>query len=157
MHETDPEPIPPNARHWPTEIPPAPADPELSDSAAVGAALPQPCYRSLTDWVDDHFVLMFHRTLGGEYRWCGQWWRHAEAISRLTSLWYAWEALRLQGNTGMGIWYRDHLDHQLPILMGARGPFYQCTEHEHLDSHQPRTDPVPRGWWIKPSGRAVSA
>ena len=40
---------------------------------------------------------LYRRTLGGEFRWCAQWWHHGEAISRLTALWYAWEAMRLQG------------------------------------------------------------
>lgn len=109
---------------------------------------PQPRFPTLIDWVEDHFNPMYRRPLGGEYRWCASWWRHAEAISRLTALWYAWESLRLQGSTGMGIWYRDHFDHQLPHLMGARGPFYQCTESQHLEGHQAVIDPAPRHWWI---------
>src|ERR1700761_8622260 len=93
---------------------------------------PQPFYPTASHWVEEHFIPMYRRTLGGEYRWCAQWWQHAEAVSRLTALCYAWEAMRLQGATGISLWYRDHLDHQLPILLGPRGPFYQCTEREHL-------------------------
>ena len=70
-----------------------------------------------------HFVPMFRRPLGGEFRWCAQWYEHAEAITRLTALWHAWEALRLQPGTGMATWLRDHLDHQLPVLLGRTGPF----------------------------------
>ncbi|MGI8333645.1 DUF4913 domain-containing protein [Actinomadura scrupuli] len=120
---------------------------DATDAAAEPAKLPDPLYPTVTDWVNDHFVLMYKRTLGGEFRWCAQWWQHAEAISRFTALWYAWEALRLQGSTGVGIWYRDHLDHQLPILLGPRGPFYQCTETEHLDPHQATVTPPPPDWW----------
>jgi hypothetical protein len=117
---------------------------------------PQPRFPTLIDWVETHFNPMYRRPLGGEYRWCAAWWRHAEAISRLTSLWYAWESLRLQGSTGMGIWYRDHFDHQLPYLMGARGPFYQCTEAQHLEGHQAVITPAPRNWWIHhPPGTAA--
>jgi hypothetical protein len=47
---------------------------------------------------------------------------------------------------GIGIWYRDHLDHQLPILLGPRGPFYQCTETEHLEPHLAAVAPTPPGW-----------
>jgi hypothetical protein len=109
--------------------------------------LPKPCYPTVEAWVTEHFIPMYRRTLGGEYRWCSQWWLHAEAISRLTALWYAWESMRLQGATGIGLWYRDHLDHQLPVLLGARGPFYQCTEQQHLEPHQAITQPVPQDWW----------
>ncbi|MFG2006165.1 DUF4913 domain-containing protein [Spirillospora sp. NPDC048911] len=120
---------------------------EVQDAPEEAPDEPQPCFPSVEAWVTGHFVLMYRRTLGGEFRWCSQWWQHAEAISRLTALWYAWEAMRLQGATGIGLWHRDHLDHQLPILLGARGPFYQCTEHQHLEPHQAITQPAPPGWW----------
>ena len=94
---------------------------------------------------------MFRRTLGGEYRWCRQWWRHGEAISRLNALWHAWEVLRTKPGTGMGVWYREHLDHQLPVLLGARGPFYQCSEDTHREPHEPAADPAPDGWWDQPA------
>jgi hypothetical protein len=76
---------------------------------------------------------MFIRPLGGEFRWCPQWWRHPEAVTRLTALWRAWEVFRLEPATGIADWLRDHLDHQLPILLGPRGPFFQCDRREHLD------------------------
>ncbi|WP_165975564.1 DUF4913 domain-containing protein [Actinomadura rubrisoli] len=117
---------------------------DSTDSSTTPA--PKPFYPSLTSWVTLHFVPLYRRTLGGEFRWCAQWWQHGEAISRLTALWYAWEAMRLQGATGMALWYRDHLDHQLPVLLGPRGPFYQCTEDEHLRPHQAKLVPVPFGW-----------
>jgi hypothetical protein len=108
---------------------------------------PEPAYSAVEDWVIDYFLPMFRRTLGGEYRWCGQWWEHGEAISRLTSLWHAWEVLRLQPGTGIASWYRDHLDHQLPILMGARGPFYQCSETAHREPREAGSMPAPDHWW----------
>ena len=108
---------------------------------------PEPVYTVVEDWVIDYFLPMFRRTLGGDFRWCGQWWRHGEAISRLTCLWHAWEVLRLQPGTGMATWYRDHLDHQLPILMGARGPFYQCSETAHREPREAAAMPSPGEWW----------
>ena len=109
--------------------------------------VPEPVYYELGDWVTDYFLPMFRRTLGGEYRWCAQWWQHDEAVSRLKSLWHAWEVLRLQPGTGIGVWYRDHLDHQLPILMGARGPFYQCSETAHREPREAAAVPAPGDWW----------
>lgn len=108
---------------------------------------PQPVYASVEDWVLDYFVPVFRRTLGGEFRWCARWWEHAEAISRLSALWHAWEALRLQPGTGISTWYSQHLDHHLPVLLGARGPFYQCSEDSHREPHQARAEPAPPGWW----------
>ena len=109
--------------------------------------VPEPVYTAVEGWVTGYFLPMFRRTLGGEYRWCAQWWEHGEAISRLTSLWHAWEVLRLQPGTGIGVWYRDYLDHQLPILMGARGPFYQCSETAHREPREAATTPAPSDWW----------
>ena len=108
---------------------------------------PQPVYRSVEEWVTSHFLPMFRRPLGGEYRWCAQWWQHAEAITRLTALWHSWEAMRLQPGTGMAIWLRDHLDHQLPVLLGRAGPFSMCSEDEHIDPRQARAQQPPDGWW----------
>ena len=116
-------------------------------SKAPGAVVPEPVYTTVEDWVTGYFRPMFRRTLGGEFRWCAQWWQHGEAISRLSSLWHAWEVLRLQPGTGIGTWYRDHLDHQLPILMGARGPFYQCSETAHREPHEAAALPAPGDWW----------
>ena len=67
-----------------------------------------------------------------------QWWQHAEAITRLTALWHSWETLRLEPGTGMAIWLRDHLDHQLPVLLGRGGPFAQCSEDEHIEPREAR-------------------
>jgi hypothetical protein len=112
-----------------------------------GASPPQPVYGSVQEWVTSHFLPMFRRPLGGEFRWCAQWWQHAEAITRLTALWHSWEAMRLQPGTGMAIWLRDHLDHQLPVLLGRTGPFSMCSEDEHIDPRQARTQQPPDGWW----------
>jgi hypothetical protein len=111
------------------------------------ATAPEPAYYAVEDWVTSYFLPMFRRTLGGEYRWCAQWWQHGEAISRLTALWHAWEVLRLQPGTGIATWYRDYLDQQLPILMGARGPFYQCSETTHREPHESAAAPTPADWW----------
>jgi len=111
------------------------------------AAQPQPVYDSVEAWVTGQFLPMFRRPLGGEYRWCRQWWQHAEAITRLTALWHSWEALRLEPGTGMAIWLRDHLDHQLTVLLGRAGPFAQCSEDEHIQPREARTENAPPGWW----------
>ena len=137
---TDPDPSP----ALPGNVPASDGSPD-GQAAPPGAAVPEPAYYALEDWLTGYFLPMFRRTLGGEYRWCHQWWQHGEAISRLTSLWHAWEVLRLQPGTGIATWYRDHLDHQLPILMGPRGPFYQCSETTHREPHQADATPAPRG------------
>jgi Domain of unknown function (DUF4913) len=108
---------------------------------------PKPVYDGVEEWVAGQFLPMFRRPLGGEYRWCREWWQHAEAITRLTALWHSWEALRLEPGTGMAVWLRDHLDHQLPVLLGRGGPFAQCSEDEHIEPREARAEYAPPGWW----------
>jgi Domain of unknown function (DUF4913) len=113
----------------------------------AGNLPPNPRHPTLEDWVTRHFLPTYRRPLGGEYRWCRQWWRHAEAITRLTALWYTWEASRLQPVDGIATWLRDHLDHHLPILLSRTGPFAHCTQDEHNEPKQAETDTAPPGWW----------
>jgi hypothetical protein len=54
----------------------------------------------------------------------------------------------------MATWYRDHLDHQLPILMGSRGPFYQCSEAAHREPREVIAMPSPGEWWDGTNGAA---
>ena len=105
-------------------------------------------YTAVEDWVTDYFLPMFRRTLGGEFRWCAPVVaaRRGDQPAR-PALWHAWEVLRLQPGTGIATWYRDHLDHQLPILMGARGPFYQCSETAHREPREAAVMPAPDDWW----------
>ena len=116
-------------------------------SAAAGETAPEPVYGGVEEWVTGQFLPMFRRPLGGEFRWCREWWRHAEAITRLTALWHSWEAMRLEPGTGIAVWLRDHLDHQLVVLLGRSGPFAQCSEDEHIDPREARNSPAPAGWW----------
>ncbi len=116
-------------------------------SDGEGARPPDPVYGSVEAWVTGQFLPMFRRPLGGEYRWCREWWQHAEAIVRLTALWHSWEVLRLEPGTGMATWLRDHLDHQLTILLGRSGPFAHCSEDEHIEPREARAAEAPPGWW----------
>ena len=123
--------------------------------AGQDAPAPEPAYQGVEEWVTGQFLPVFRRPLGGEYRWCAQWWQHAEAITRLTALWHAWEALRLQPGTGIASWLRDHLDHHLPVLLGRGGPFAQCSEEEHIEPRQAKADDAPPGWWPGGDDQAV--
>jgi hypothetical protein len=45
----------------------------------------------------------------------------------LEALWRAWEFLRLEGTAGMSVWWRDHADHHMSVLLSTDGPFKGCT------------------------------
>jgi len=117
----------------------APAEPELTTEPAAPNPQAKPAHASLGDFVGDYLLPLFTRpTLGGRWLWCPHWWEHREAVSRLTALWHAWEALRDQPGTALGSWYREHLDHQLPILMGPDGPFRDCANGHYASDPQPK-------------------
>lgn len=126
--------------------------PSAGSSEISGPDVPMPVYFEVEDWVSGQFLPMFRRPLGGEFRWCGEWWRHAEAITRLTALWHSWETMRLEPGTGIACWLRDHLDHQLAVLLGRSGPFAQCSEDEHIELSQAAAKPAPPGWWTTSTG-----
>ncbi len=70
------------------------------------------------------------RRLGGHLTWCPEWYRHAEAVMRLTAMWEEWERAREEGTTSH--WWLDHCDPHLAVLMSRdNGPFMACTEREH--------------------------
>lgn len=108
-----------------------------------------PCFDSLEDWVVSVFCKTYVRRSTPAFRWCGEWWRHPEAISRLEALWRSWEALRLDPLLGMSSWYASHLDHQLPVLTSAAGPFADCDPTQHFPPADERLHHVtaPTDWW----------
>jgi len=124
---------------------PAPDPGETGPGPEAGP--PEPLFPTVEAWVAGHFIPVYRRALGGEYRWCSKWWLHAEAITRLTALWHSWETARLQPGTGIAAWLRDHLDHQLPILLGRYGPFAQCTQADHDELPEARLADPPGTWW----------
>jgi hypothetical protein len=126
---------------------PQPAPDGAADRLSDAKSPPRTYFPDLESWVLGYFTPSFGRTLGGELRWCPAWWDHVEAISRLEALWRAWEQLRLDPQLGMASWYRDHLDHHLPILLGSRGPFARCTPDRHEPDHPLPTRAAPGGWW----------
>ncbi len=116
---------------------------DQSAEAASQDDAPEPMFPTVEAWVAGQFVPVYRRALGGEYRWCAQWWLHPEAIIRLTALWHSWEVMRLQPGTGIADWLRDHLDHQLPVLLGRSGPFCSCSETEHDELPEARLCDAP--------------
>lgn len=57
----------------------------------------------------------------------------AEAVSRIEALWTAWEHLRLDGATGISVWWGDHADHHMRVFLDPQGPFYNCDKVGHRD------------------------
>lgn len=136
---TAPEPPAPDPGHpaGPEPAPDRAADPGPGPEPAGGlpagpppggrppGGQPGPMFPTLEAWMDGYFFPVFQRPLGA-YRWCPKWWAHPEAVTRFTALWRTWESYRLDPNSGISDWLRDHLDLHLAMLLDQRGPFYQC-------------------------------
>lgn len=126
------------------------ADDEPSDNAQDDG--PKPFFPDVESWVADWLAPVINRPQPNALAWCPEWWRHAEAISRLEALWRAWEHLRLDGTTGISVWWRDHFEPHWSVLTDVeRSPFAEC-HNGHSDRLQPLpVSPAPTGWWGPPA------
>lgn len=87
-------------------------------------------YPTLEQFVGDYVVETYRRVVGGTSgrRWAADWWRYPEAVARLEALWEAFEHLHRQGGLGMSVWWRDHADHHMSVLLAPDGPFAEATD-----------------------------
>ncbi len=132
------------ADDWDTATTVAVAAPAEGDPAP-----PEPRYSGVEAWVTEHLLPTYLRQ-SGPRTWCPQWWQHPEAVERLEALWRAWESLRLDASTGMSVWWRDHADHHLPILLSPDGPFARCAARSHQNLPDPLpTEAAPPDWWVQ--------
>ncbi|RRS01233.1 DUF4913 domain-containing protein [Glycomyces terrestris] len=85
-------------------------------------------YGNVNEFVEDRFVYFVNLPAAGSGRvWCPEWYRHAQALSRLDSLWRAWEHLRFDPALGMSAWWTQHLDpHWRALTDPVTGPFVNC-------------------------------
>ena len=97
---------------------------EADDAGAATEEAPQLYYGSVDEFVREYLRHAYKRRVGAkEFVWAADWWRFDEAVIRLEALWRAWEHLRLDPATGMSVWFRDHADHHMAILLNESGPF----------------------------------
>lgn len=121
-------------------------DPQTAAAGADSAS--GPAFRDLESWVRDYLALHIRRRLGGSATWCPKWWAHAEAISRLTALWMAWEHLRTQDALGMSQWWIYHADPHLAVLLSKdAGPFASCRTDRHVELDPLPCEAAPPGLW----------
>lgn len=135
----------------PQKLPPRPgAGAKAASSQEVPSAdAPQLVFGSVDEFVREKLRYMYRRVVGpqGPYRWRARWWEVPEAISRLDSLWRAWEALRLEPTFGMSVWWRDHADPHMRALMDPEGPFKGSEDRNATGDPLPYENP-PQGMFI---------
>jgi hypothetical protein len=47
----------------------------------------------------------------------------------------------------MSVWWRDHADHHMGVLLNPQGPFYNCDMKEHRDPDHLEPKKAPDGWF----------
>jgi hypothetical protein len=134
-----------------------PEDAQLPEAAPtlVGSTHTQPVgelvYGSVDEFVREYLRHVYKRPINARHRyWAAEWWRYDEAVIRLEALWRAWEHLRQDPGLGMSVWWRDHADHHMPVLMDPDGPFggvegdeNVCRRGESLPYKEPPVDLFP--------------
>lgn len=118
-------------------------EPEAAESDPKDA--PQLFYGSVDEFVRERLIHMYARKVGGgnaRRRWAADYWNYPEALSRLESLWRAWEHLRLDPATGMSAWWRDHADHHMEMLMDPEGPFGKSEDQNDWGEPLPYEPPA---------------
>jgi Domain of unknown function (DUF4913) len=127
---------------------------EIFEEAAGEETPPALIYATLEDFVREQLAPTYRRALDNPTRtWCPQWWNHAEAIGRLDALWRAWEHLRQDPATGMSVWFRDHADHHMAVLLDSDGPFKRCSPSKgHKPLEELPLEPAPDGLFTADTG-----
>ncbi|ROS48758.1 DUF4913 domain-containing protein [Frigoribacterium sp. PhB118] len=127
------------------EISEAEADGYNPDDPADAAPLP-PLNVMFAEWVQEHFATVEFFTAEAKIRWCPEWWKHTEAVSRLKALWVSHTNLdENEDASALSSWWLHHWDAHRAILFHDRGPFRNCdVEHGHLwSTSDKRVLPVP--------------
>ncbi|RGE19091.1 DUF4913 domain-containing protein [Leucobacter sp. wl10] len=119
------------------------------EETAAASAEPQLFFGSVDEFVREKLRYVYVRRVGpsGPHRWAAEWWRSPEAISRLEALWRAWEALRLEPSFGMSVWWRDHADHHMAVLLSPDGPFADSRDRTEQGEPLPYSAP-PAGMFV---------
>jgi hypothetical protein len=101
-------------------------------------------YGSVDEFVREQLMLIYTRVVHsrGAYRWAADWWKYPEAVSRLEALWRSWEVARLDP-LAMSAWWRDEVDHHMPILMAQDGPFAAAEDSNGPGERLPYKPPPP--------------
>lgn len=93
-------------------------------------------YGSVDEFVREYLCKVYRRRVDGrgtQRVWAAEWWRYPEALIRLEALWRAWEKLRQDASMGMSVWWRDHADHHMAVLLDPSGPFGKATGDENAN------------------------
>jgi hypothetical protein len=82
-------------------------------------------YENVVQWVDEWLLPRYARN-PKTHKWDPQWFEYVEVVDRLEALWRAWEHFRLEGMTGMAVFFRDYFDPTMIVITSPEGPFWKA-------------------------------
>lgn len=130
------------------------ANPDLSgDNGSDSSEGQTPLiYETGEEFLHGFLLPLYNRIIDSRNgKWCSEWFLHAEAVSRVEALWRAWEHLRLDTTTGMSVWWKDHADVHMAVLLSQKGPFHRCDPDRHRTPEPLPCKMAPEGWFEKAS------
>jgi len=104
---------------------------------------------SVDEFLREYLRRMYARPVGpgnARYCWAAQWWKHPEAAARLGALWRAWEHLRQDPTVGASVWWAQHADHHMTVLLSPDGPFGRSKDSNEPGEPLPYEEPS-AGWF----------
>ena len=107
-------------------------DPEhLSDTSARYPHAPPTTMHDLEDFVVAFVMQTMERSLDSAERWCAQWYRHPEAVTRLRLVYETYRVAQAGSAHEFVRWLTGVFEPQLAALLDPRGPFARCSPHRH--------------------------
>ncbi|MFF2277922.1 DUF4913 domain-containing protein [Agromyces sp. NPDC058126] len=103
-------------------------------------------------WVEYWLLPHWKRELNAA-RWDARWWEYTEVLSRFEALWRAWEVLRLDGGTGIAVYFRDYLDPAMQVITGRDGPFWRIQKVGERILPEPWPNTFPPGHELEETTR----
>lgn len=106
---------------------------QVDETTAGDSDAPPLQFANCEQFLREFVTVVYPRRVGASssgMRWSREWWKYAEAISRIDSLWRAYEQLRHEPGTGMATWWRDYLDTAMRELTASDGPFWNAPKDE---------------------------
>ncbi|MBF4636239.1 DUF4913 domain-containing protein [Agreia pratensis] len=83
-------------------------------------------YQNVVEFVDEWLLPRYARN-PQTHSWDPRWFEYVEVVDRLEALWRSWEFLRLEGMTGMAVFFRDYFDPAMAQIASKDGPFWNMT------------------------------